>query len=89
MEQPQQMSPFVLTEENWREFAKQRYIPLPGEDIVEHVCIELVQGEETFRFGTFENFSLIIGKPKSRKSTLIALFISELLKENPDEAIKI
>lgn len=70
----------IVTEQNWQEVAQERLIRLPGEDNLEQHCMELLVDTESFRLGTLQSFSLIIGKPKSRKSTFITLLIAEALK---------
>lgn len=70
-----------ITEENWEDAAAERLITIPGSAIMDDPCAEIVIDDKTFRFSTFGNFSLIIGKPKSRKTTLVTLIIAEALKQ--------
>lgn len=43
--------------------------------------------EEKFRGGTKGNFSVIIGKAKSKKTGLVSLIVSQYVKENPGKLV--
>ena len=75
-----ELSKLILTPENWRTVAEQRIVRLEDSDDEEHPVIEVNFNQESFRFATLYNFSVILGKPKSRKSTFLVLLISEVLK---------
>lgn len=70
----------IVTDENWQQAAAERLISIPGQEIDEEPCISIISDGEAFRFGTLGNFSMIIEKPKSRKTTLVTILIAEALK---------
>jgi len=69
-------------EENWKEILETMRISFNMDYEEPPVCIEINQDGIKCTFGTLGNFSVFIGKAKSRKTFLIALFISAFLTSN-------
>ncbi|GAB3949541.1 AAA family ATPase [Spirosoma harenae] len=46
------------------------------------VCIEVIENDQAMTFGTLGNFSLVIGKAKSRKTYLISTIVASLIKRD-------
>lgn len=55
----------------------------PDEDIAEpEVCLSIVEGQKEAVIGTLGNFSLIIGKAKSRKTFFVTIALAAAAKNN-------
>lgn len=65
------------TKDNWKDVLERMKISFQRTYKEPPICIEVVQADgTTCSFGTLGNFSVLIGKAKSRKTFLISLFIA-------------
>ncbi|KAA5548377.1 AAA family ATPase [Adhaeribacter rhizoryzae] len=77
---------FFLNEEikpDYLKLLKDATIDLNEELAPPPVCLEVVQGQIKSTIGTRGNFSLLIGKPKSRKTFLLSIVVAASLNSEP------
>jgi len=79
------------TKENWKEILQSMQISFSKIYKEPPTCIEIIQKDgSSCSFGSLGNFSVLIGKAKSRKTFLISLFLASYLdNKNTSSLIKV
>jgi len=77
------------TEDNWKDVLSALKIDPLRQYSKPSICIAINDSQGVSRFGTLGNFSLIIGKAKSRKTYFISYLLSQALNNREESKITI